>query len=212
MLGARQTGAGTVNLRGLGNQRTLVLLNGRRVVNAPGLGSGGANTELFPVSAIGRIEVLKDGAAATYGSDAMAGVVNFITRKDFSGLDLSADYQAIRGSKGDYTVSGVYGWQGERVNVLVSAGYQHRSNLSTLDRDFTITDYYTNPIAYSVTGNPGTYRIRNGTTNIGSPVVDANCTQLGGYLTFSSATPNCAYGFAQFYKIVENTNKFQVYG
>jgi TonB-dependent Receptor Plug Domain len=62
---ARQTGAGSVNLRGLGGARTLILLNGRRVVSAPGLNSGGPNTELFPVSAIGRVEVLKDGAAAT---------------------------------------------------------------------------------------------------------------------------------------------------
>ena len=209
---ARQTGAGSVNLRGLGSQRTLILLNGRRVVSAPGLNSGGPNTELFPVSAIGRVEVLKDGAAATYGSDAVAGVVNFITRKGFTGLDLSADYQAISGSGGDYTASGVFGWEGERVSVLLSAGYQHRSKLPTLERDFAVLPYFTNPAGYSTTSNPGTYRIRNGTTNLGGPVLDANCTQLGGYLTFTATTPNCAYGFAPFYNLVEKTEKFQVFG
>jgi iron complex outermembrane recepter protein len=209
---ARQTGAGSVNLRGLGPQRTLILLNGRRVVSAPGLNSGGPNTELFPVSAIGRVEVLKDGAAATYGSDAVAGVVNFITRKNFSGLDLSAGYQAIPGSKGDYTASGVFGWVGEGVNILLSAGYQHRSKLSTLKRDYAVLDYFTNPAGFSTTSNPGTYRIRNGTTNLGGPVLDANCEQLGGYLTFTATTPNCAYGFAPFYNLVETTNKYQLYG
>ncbi|MBX3485585.1 TonB-dependent siderophore receptor [Phenylobacterium sp.] len=71
-----QVGAGSINLRSLGSLRTLVLVNGRRVVSSAGAGSGGVDTNLLPVSAIGRVEVLKDGAAATYGSDAIAGVVN----------------------------------------------------------------------------------------------------------------------------------------
>lgn len=80
-----QVGAGTINLRGLGSLRTLVLLNGRRTTASPGAGSGGVDTNLLPSAAIGRVEVLKDGAAATYGSDAISGVVNFITRKNFEG-------------------------------------------------------------------------------------------------------------------------------
>ena len=79
-------GVASVNLRGLGPQRTLVLLNGKRMVAT---GSGNlplVDVNLFPTAAIGRIEMLKDGAAATYGSDAIAGVVNFITRTDQHGL------------------------------------------------------------------------------------------------------------------------------
>jgi iron complex outermembrane recepter protein len=83
---SRGWGTATVNLRGLGINRTLVLLNGRRLVN----GGTGANSapdlNTIPASIIGRIEVLKDGASAIYGTDAVAGVVNIITRKDIEGL------------------------------------------------------------------------------------------------------------------------------
>ncbi|MEN3275724.1 MAG: iron complex outerrane recepter protein [Massilia sp.] len=80
-------GTTQVNLRGLGIDRTLVLLNGRRVVS----GGTGANSpvdlNMIPVAMIERIEVLKDGASAIYGADALAGVVNIITRKAFDGVE-----------------------------------------------------------------------------------------------------------------------------
>ncbi len=95
-------GVASINLRGLGPQRTLVLLNGKRIVQSGGSGIPIVDVNLIPSSAIGRIEVLKDGAAATYGSDAIAGVVNFITRTNQDGFKASADYRYIRGSKGDY--------------------------------------------------------------------------------------------------------------
>jgi iron complex outermembrane receptor protein len=79
------TGTSNVNLRGLGPTRTLVLFNGRRL--APSAAAAiGVDTNLLPAAAIGRIEVLKDGAAATYGSDAIGGVVNFISRRGFEGM------------------------------------------------------------------------------------------------------------------------------
>ena len=93
-------GTGSVNLRNLGRQRTLVLLNGRRLVNAPQ--SGSPDTNLIPAGAIGRVEVLKDGAAATYGSDAIAGVVNFITNDRLDGLEIGGSYKYIEDNDGDY--------------------------------------------------------------------------------------------------------------
>ncbi|MFM8939527.1 MAG: TonB-dependent receptor plug domain-containing protein, partial [Phenylobacterium sp.] len=89
-----RNGGGTINIRGLGAQRTLVLLNGKRFAAYT------ADTNLLPESAIGRVEVLKDGAAATYGSDAIGGVANFITRKNFSGLEVGGDYRYVPGSDG----------------------------------------------------------------------------------------------------------------
>src|SRR5690606_9371518 len=91
-------GVASVNLRGLGPQRTLVLLNGKRVVAT---GSGNlplVDVNLIPAGALGRIEILKDAAAATYGSDAIAGVVNFITRTNQDGFLASADYRWVDGS------------------------------------------------------------------------------------------------------------------
>jgi iron complex outermembrane receptor protein len=124
-------GSGSVNLRGLGSQRTLVLLNGRRLAINPlaAAGAGIVDTNIIPAAAIGRLEVLKDGAAATYGSDAIAGVVNFITKKNFEGLEAGADYRIIDGSKGDYGLNVTWGKTWENGNVLASVGWQHRSKL-----------------------------------------------------------------------------------
>jgi iron complex outermembrane receptor protein len=86
----------TVSLRGLGGSRTLVLVNGRRVAVYGGgsAGSAGSSVDVnsIPLAAIERVEVLKDGASAVYGSDAIAGVVNFILRKDYTGVEASANY------------------------------------------------------------------------------------------------------------------------
>src|SRR5512145_2997748 len=79
------TGAVSVNLRGLDGGRTLVLFNGRRLPVSP-VALLGVDVNLLPLGAIDRVEVLKDGAAATYGSDAIAGVVNFISRRGFEGF------------------------------------------------------------------------------------------------------------------------------
>jgi iron complex outermembrane receptor protein len=82
-------GAGTIiNLRGLGSNRTLVLLNGRRLSNEP-TSDGLANIDILPISALERVEVLNDGASSTYGSDAIAGVVNFITKRQYQGVEIS---------------------------------------------------------------------------------------------------------------------------
>ena len=87
-------GSGSINLRGLGAARTLVLMNGRRMAPNP-FAAGVVDTNTLPQAAIGRVEILKDGAAAIYGSDAIGGVVNFITRTNFEGLEVGASYSLI---------------------------------------------------------------------------------------------------------------------
>ena len=89
--GTSTYGLATVSLRGLGANRTLVLLNGRRLANYATDGTA-VDINSIPLASIERVEVLKDGASGVYGSDAIAGVVNFITRKDFKGVELSAYY------------------------------------------------------------------------------------------------------------------------
>lgn len=122
---SRGWGTATVNLRGLGINRTLVLLNGRRLVN----GGTGANSSpdlnTIPTSIIGRIEVLKDGASAIYGTDAVAGVVNIITRKDINGLELGARYGMADDGRGkDFTFDLAYGVHNERGSLQFAASYQ----------------------------------------------------------------------------------------
>ena len=81
-------GASTVSLRGLGSNRTLVLIDGHRVINS----GGGADINTIPVAMVERVVVLKDGASSVYGSDAIGGVINFIMRKNFQGAEFSANY------------------------------------------------------------------------------------------------------------------------
>lgn len=108
----------TVSLRGLGGGRTLVLVNGRRVSVYGGGSTGAAGSSVdinsIPLSAIERVEVLKDGASAVYGSDAIAGVVNFILRKDYKGVEISAgDGQPTRGSHGQDQKLSLFGGVGD---------------------------------------------------------------------------------------------------
>ena len=89
-VGGDQRGFNSANLRGIGTSSTLVLLNGRRMANfaSPGDDSG-VDLNNIPAAALERVEVLLDGASALYGTDAIGGVINFITRKDFQGLELN---------------------------------------------------------------------------------------------------------------------------
>ncbi len=204
-------GSGSVNLRGLGPQRTLVLMNGKRLSNNPfGLaGDGVVDTNILPSAAIGRIEVLKDGAAATYGSDAIAGVVNFITKQNFEGLQAGGSFRAIDGSDGDYTANFTYGWVGESSNVLIAGGWQHRSMLQTTKRDWANQDYLSNPEGgWSAAGNPGAF------VNLGTGAInrDAGCTTLGGFAGFSGTTPVCFWHYTNYDNLVEKEDRYQLYG
>ncbi|MDF7776967.1 TonB-dependent receptor [Sphingomonas sp. AOB5] len=117
-------GSATVNLRGVGENRTLVLLDGRRIVPF-GL-DGVTDTNVIPVALVQRVDVVTGGASSVYGADAVAGVINFITRRDFSGMDLNASYRisgegdAARYSA-DLTVGGNF--MDDRGNATLSIGY-----------------------------------------------------------------------------------------
>ena len=118
-------GTAQVNLRGLGIKRTLVLLNGRRLV----AGGTGANSSpdlnMIPVVALARTDVLKDGASAIYGADAVAGVVNLITRNDFEGLGVSGRYGITgKGDGRDFTGDIIWGARNDRGGIMAAATYQ----------------------------------------------------------------------------------------
>ena len=207
--GAGQTtGAGSANLRGLGAERTLVLFNGRRMATSPG--SIYVDTNLIPTAAIGRVEVLKDGAAATYGSDAIGGVVNFITRRNFDGLELQAGYSFIDGSDGDYNASLAFGQTTDRSSMLLTAGYRHRSELPTVERDFAVRPYEENPQGgWSSFGNPGLYlSSTNGGVTYTNPVVDPACNVISGPQTGTL----CQFQYIGFNNLVEDEDHWQLYG
>jgi iron complex outermembrane receptor protein len=131
-------GATTVGFRGLGADRTLVLLNGRRI--APS-GVGGAPTSpdigVIPAVMIQRIENLFDGASTTYGSDAIAGVSNVILRKDVEGFEFQGNYSKPGGDGGEETtMSAMYGLTGDNYSFSIAAEYQERKRQSFGQSEF----------------------------------------------------------------------------
>ena len=136
-----QRGFNGANLRGVGVSSTLILLNGRRLANFASPGDeAGVDLNNIPAGAIERVEVLKDGASALYGSDAIGGVINFITRKDYQGLDLSlsaADTQDGGADKQTATISGGFGdLEDDGYNVFGTLDVQHLGALRSSQRDF----------------------------------------------------------------------------
>ena len=153
------TGTTNINLRGLGVDSTLVMLNSRRQVHSAAVTNRGKHfvdtSALPPMIAFDRIETLKDGATALYGSDAVAGVVNFITRSDFEGFDLQLDLQTIDGHpQEDRQLSALYGAGNDRTHFLAAFSALDRKPLSTADKRLsTIAD------DLSAVGSPGTYLV-----------------------------------------------------
>ncbi len=124
-------GSSTIDLRGLGSARTLLLVNGRRVVNS--------DVNSIPASAVERIEILTSGASAVYGSDAVAGVVNFILRRDFDGMTASVDFGITPGHQDGQRSGGslTFGQVGEKGNIIAGLNYNQFDGISSNDRSYS---------------------------------------------------------------------------
>ena len=209
-------GTSNINLRGLGPARTLVLINGRRQTYHPyAIGEQAqlfVDTNMIPSAAVGRIEVLKDGAAAIYGSDAIAGVVNFITRNDLDGFEIGGDYSIFEGTDGDYNINAAYGFQGDNWNWVTSVGYNFRSEVPLLEKDWAILPFEDAPVGgWSTLSNPG-YYVPLGITPTGigaiaGPTNDAGCVDVGG-ITVGGL---CRFQFTQYDNLVEEEERYQVF-
>ncbi len=190
--GANTASVSTVSLRGLGGQRTLILVNGRRATvfgGVPGAGGDAAvDVNSIPLSAIERVEVLKDGASAVYGSDAVAGVINFIMRSDYQGGEVSALYGFT--SQGGANVSKASATVGfgnlstDRFNILLNANFQKERPLFGRDRKFSSTSIHVSEENDTTSGNtfPG---------NVATPGQSTrNPAALAGDCTPSVIDPN----------------------
>lgn len=131
-------GNARVNLRGLGSARTLVLVNGRRMI-ASGTGAASSvDLNTIPVSMIQRIEVLKDGASAVYGTDAVAGVVNVILKRDYDGFEMNVQTgMSGQGDADESSVDFTLGGSSDKGNIVVGVQYTNRGEASQADRDFS---------------------------------------------------------------------------
>ena len=148
----------TVNLRGLGASRTLVLLNGRRSAYVPAQLPGGRHVDVntIPGIALERVDVLKEGAGAIYGSDAIGGVVNFVTRNRFEGLEVHASHEHYAGG-GDSRFAGIWGRRFGSARVLAALEHQRRQKLEAGERDFVLRPYPDWGWGWSGVGKPGAF-------------------------------------------------------
>jgi outer membrane receptor protein involved in Fe transport len=202
-------GLNLLDLRGLGTQRTLVLVNGRRHVAADILNNGvSPDTNTFPTDLIDRVDIVTGGNSAVYGSDAIAGVVNFILKKDFEGYKMRAQGGTSRyGDATAFFVSGLAGWNfGEgRGNIAINAEYAHQNEYYARGRPFERQDAFivvdTDP-AGSVNGSDGNpdrlffTDVRSATLN------NTGLVRFGGNARLSCGTDaagalfNCPFAFA----------------
>ncbi|KZN47100.1 TonB-dependent receptor plug domain-containing protein [Pseudoalteromonas luteoviolacea] len=208
-------GTSNINLRGLGVSSTLVLLNGRRQVVSAVVTDQGASfvdtASLIPTLAIQRVEILKDGASAIYGSDAVAGVVNFISRDDLNGSEVQYEYRKriSDGSQDETKVDFVFGSDtGNSGHVLFAASYLERSSLVLSEVDWVQP-------AFSSFGNPGSFVIpslANDDNPDGLTVADPNCVQNGGSVSEgSNGNSFCLFDFAPQITAVPNEDRLQLY-
>ncbi|MFD2365671.1 TonB-dependent receptor [Pseudoduganella sp. GCM10020061] len=128
-------GTTQVNLRGLGIDRTLVLLNGRRVVSGGTGANSSVDLNMIPVAMIERIEVLRDGASAIYGADAVAGVVNIITKRSVEGVELATRYgKTAKGDGAEMSADLVWGTRTDRSSMIASLNYSESEEVNLASR------------------------------------------------------------------------------
>jgi len=212
-------GTAAASLRGLGSNATLVLVNGRRMANygfAQNLDEAFVDLNSIPTAAIERIEILKDGASAIYGSDALAGVINVILRKDFRGVQLGGGAgTSQQGGATEYngTLSAGFGdLASNRFNVFGVLSYYNREKLSAADRDFSKNPDQTSRGGFdfrSPTGNPGTW-LTGGRGGFTDNTVFPTCPESSRG-TFSDGRSTCFYNFAPDNWLLPETDRIGVY-
>jgi outer membrane receptor protein involved in Fe transport len=219
-------GTAAVSLRGLGANTTLVLLNGRRVANygfAQNLNDAFVDLNAIPVSAIERIEVLKDGASAIYGSDAIAGVINVILRKDFQGVEVAASVGDSKDGGAGETRASIAAGYGDlaknRFNVMMTLDYYKRDKLNSQERDFSkspdqrVRGAGRGGLDFrSPTGNPGYWFGGAGNVNTAFTNCPANQVVSAASLGVGGGGTVCAYDFAPDNDLLPETERAGIFG
>ena len=208
-------GGSSVSLRGLGADSTLILVNGRRVSVSPfakGIDTAFVDINNIPVSAIKRVDILKDGASATYGSDAVAGVINIVLRDDIDGAEISAKIGGTSdGGGGEDNLSIVWGNTTDKSNHTFILDYFSRDEVLYADRDYAKSSNQTalnpnDPFATdfrSSSGIPGTIALKSDPTNrIPDTFGDDVCPAADIVGTL------CRYDYAPYMTMVPSTERF----
>jgi iron complex outermembrane receptor protein len=215
--GATGVGYAAASLRGLGSARTLVLLNGRRLANTAFSGTS-VDINSIPLSAIERVEVLTDGASAIYGTDAIGGVINFILRKDFTGVEASAYYgDSDQGGGATQRYNVTAGWgdlSRDKFNVFGTVDYNKIDPIAARQRSFSKSAFipgapggdFDKTSGNSIPGNvsiPGV-----GTRNPANPA----CLPPFSFPTVGNSALQCRFDYASVIDIVPPSESWNVFG
>lgn len=222
------TGNSNINLRNLGMGSTLVLINGKRSAPASTDNSGNGYvdlSQLIPGIALQRVEIVKDGASALYGSDAIAGVVNFITRNNFEGAEIQLNWATDdeTGNQDDLLVSAIMGIAGDRGHMMVSGSYLDRKPLQYIDRLSTFGNS-----GISTFGQPGRFVALGAITPNPNPLNPAGSSSYGpgadldcalaiddsgtGTLGTNESGSICFYDFSSFFALVAEQTQAKMFG
>ena len=171
----------TVSLRGFGDARTAVLINGRRVPGNPFMGSAAVDLNSIPLTAVDRIEILTDSASAIYGADALGGVVNVILRKDYEGAELTVGTEkpVRKGADSDH-FNFLFGAAGERASIMFTGEWFQRKAIFDGDREYSRVQV----------NDPGDGKPRLGTDTVGVSVF-GNTAYAPGWVR-ASAVGDCS--------------------
>ena len=214
--GATQ-GTSNVNLRGLGLSSTLVLVNSKRQTISGARANDGAvfvDTSTIPVMAVERIEVLKEGAATTYGSDAVAGVVNFLLEKDYDGFELFGSFSSTdEDSQEDKRLSFIWGTGNDTTHFNIVGEYFERDPLSASDRpdlvDNAISTLGTTFIPLgSGTVPDGDWQ---GDFSAGENIPDPNCLENDGILIPQAFGARCGFHYGPRFNMVNEEERTLFY-
>ena len=216
--GATQ-GTSNVNLRGLGLSSTLILVDGRRHTLTGATANDGSafvNTNAIPVVALERVEVLKEGAASIYGSDAVAGVVNYIFRRDFSGTEIEVSTQeADISGQTDDRVSVIWGAENGNSNFVLAASVLDRSPMSGADFNPSLAQLGISGLGTSFllfgpdTVESGPY---SGTYTPFQNVPDPSCVANNGILIPQASGSRCGFVFGPRFNVVNDEDHESMYG
>ncbi|GHB19495.1 hypothetical protein GCM10009038_17710 [Salinicola rhizosphaerae] len=210
--GAQITGgASFANLRGIGTDKTLVLLNGRRLANNA-FDGGAVDLNSIPFGAIERVEVLRDGASALYGTDAIGGVINFITKKNLNGGGVEFGYEAPTqdggGDSGDISATWGNGdLEQDGFNIMGSLSYRKQDALDYTDRDDIRTIYDPNSGINSTSSfaYPGNYYQGSVSGNLAN---DGGCDSEG---LVDTGSDTCSYDYGRYGQVVQESEKTSLY-
>lgn len=224
--GGDVTGVKTINLRGLGLGRTLTLFNGKRMINSAAITTIGempVDIGNFPLIAMQRVEILKNGGATAYGSDAIAGVWNYITRDDFVGLEMRGSHTALKGSDGDHELAAIWGVESGAINWVTSIEWTKKNRLA--NPEINQVDYNSAPadggwpLGMSSFGNPGTFFANDFSSATPDPAcgtsVEHDFGAAGSYLipnplgvSFGEA---CGFSYMNFSNIIDPQSRLKVF-